>query len=157
MIERCAMLTLRHSKCIIASFQNGSWLESIIGVQIGSSFGAGNYITITWSCFYRNSNIQTDCSIRILLSFVSNSSSFKTQVNLFEHPSKVGCIFLMDVVSILPHAEFGRNDHREDVSHFNYLFISFPQSFSSAFDKKGDFQIHTALVVSMQIIETMDS
>ena len=26
----------------------------------------------------------------------------------------------MVVISILPHAEFGRNDHREDVPHFSY-------------------------------------
>ena len=34
---------------------------------------------------------------------------------------KVGCVFSMVVVSIesiLPHGEFGRNDHREDVPHF---------------------------------------
>ena len=35
--------------------------------------------------------------------------------------TKVGCIFLMVVVSILPHTEFGPNDHREDVPHFTYL------------------------------------
>ena len=32
--------------------------------------------------------------------------------------SKVGCVFLMVVVSLLPNAEFGRNDHREDAPHF---------------------------------------
>ena len=32
--------------------------------------------------------------------------------------SKVGCVFPMVVVSILPHAEFGPNDHREDAPHF---------------------------------------
>ena len=32
--------------------------------------------------------------------------------------SKVGCVFAMVVVSILPHAKFGRNDHREDAPHF---------------------------------------
>ena len=36
---------------------------------------------------------------------------------------KVGCVFPMDVVSLLPHEEFGRNDHREGPPHFipNYL------------------------------------
>ena len=33
--------------------------------------------------------------------------------------SKAGCVFLMDVVSILPDAEFGRNSHREDAPHFS--------------------------------------
>ena len=32
--------------------------------------------------------------------------------------SKVGCVFLMVVVSMLPHAEIGRNDHREGAPHF---------------------------------------
>ena len=31
---------------------------------------------------------------------------------------KIWCVFLMVVVSILLHAEFGRNDHREDAPHF---------------------------------------
>ena len=31
--------------------------------------------------------------------------------------SDVGCIFSMSVVSMLPHAEFGQNDHREDATH----------------------------------------
>ena len=31
---------------------------------------------------------------------------------------EVGCVYLMVVVSILFHAEFERNDHREDVLHF---------------------------------------
>ena len=31
---------------------------------------------------------------------------------------KVECVFPMVVVSILPHAEFGPNDHWEDTSHF---------------------------------------
>ena len=31
---------------------------------------------------------------------------------------KVGCVFPMVIVSILPHAEFGPNDHRENPPHF---------------------------------------
>ena len=31
---------------------------------------------------------------------------------------KVGCVFPMIVVSILPRAKLGRNDHREDALHF---------------------------------------
>ena len=34
---------------------------------------------------------------------------------------KVGCVFSMVVVSILPHAEFGPNDHQKDAPHFNIL------------------------------------
>ena len=33
------------------------------------------------------------------------------------HFHKVECI-LLRVLSILPHAEFGQNDHREDAPHF---------------------------------------
>ena len=32
----------------------------------------------------------------------------------------VACVFPMVVISILSHAEFGRNDHWEDVPHFNF-------------------------------------
>ena len=39
--------------------------------------------------------------------------------SLFSHPiAKVGCVFPMVVVSLLPHAEFGPNDHLEDATHF---------------------------------------
>ena len=33
---------------------------------------------------------------------------------------KVGCIFPMVVVSILPQAEFGPNDHQEDAPYFTF-------------------------------------
>ena len=37
---------------------------------------------------------------------------------------KVGCVFAMVVVSILPHAEFGRNDqHREEAPHFSLFSL----------------------------------
>ena len=35
-------------------------------------------------------------------------------------PNKVGCIFPMVVISIVRHAELGRNDHREDAPHFTF-------------------------------------
>ena len=35
---------------------------------------------------------------------------------------KVGCLFPMVGVSILPIAEVGPNDHREDAPHFNFPF-----------------------------------
>ena len=34
---------------------------------------------------------------------------------------KVGCLFPMVVVSILPHADFGPNDHRDDALHFTMV------------------------------------
>ena len=39
--------------------------------------------------------------------------------------NKVGCVFPMIVVSILPHAEFGPNNHREYASHFNMQLLKF--------------------------------
>jgi len=35
---------------------------------------------------------------------------------------KVGCIFLMAVISTFPHVEFGRNGHREDAPQFRTFF-----------------------------------
>ena len=32
--------------------------------------------------------------------------------------TKVGCVFLITVGSMLPHAKFGPNGHREDTPHF---------------------------------------
>ena len=40
--------------------------------------------------------------------------------SLDNHP-KVGCVFAMVVVSILPHLEFGRNDREEDAPHFGVV------------------------------------
>ena len=38
--------------------------------------------------------------------------------------NKVRCVFFMVAVYILPHVEFGRNDHREDVPHFIFQNFS---------------------------------
>ena len=37
---------------------------------------------------------------------------------VFKPKNKVLCVFPMVNVSIVPHAEFGRNDHQEDALHF---------------------------------------
>ena len=44
---------------------------------------------------------------------------------------KVGCVFPMVIVSILPHAEFGPNDHREDAPHFitRHTIVWIPRDF----------------------------
>ena len=39
---------------------------------------------------------------------------------------KVGCVFSMVAVSMLPHAEFGPKDHREDAPNFNRVHFLFP-------------------------------
>ena len=36
--------------------------------------------------------------------------------------SKVGYVFRIHVISMLPHEEFGRNDHREDALHCTCIF-----------------------------------
>ena len=38
-------------------------------------------------------------------------------------PNKVGCAFPMVIVTIMPHAEFGPNDHRVDAPHFTKYTI----------------------------------
>ena len=38
--------------------------------------------------------------------------------------TKAGCVFLMVVVSLLPHLEIGRNDHRECAPHFSFSVYS---------------------------------
>ena len=37
--------------------------------------------------------------------------------------NKVGRVFSMVIVSILPHAGFGPNDHRKDTLHFTYRWL----------------------------------
>ena len=37
----------------------------------------------------------------------------------FNQNCKAGCVFRMVIVSILPHAEFWPDDHREDAPHFS--------------------------------------
>jgi len=41
-------------------------------------------------------------------------------------PDKVEFVVPMIVVSILPHAEFGPNDHREDAPHFSIRVLGSP-------------------------------
>ena len=50
---------------------------------------------------------------------------------------KVGCVFPMVAVSILPHAEFGPNDHRADAPRFNKLDNGFKSNpLVNIWDKK---------------------
>ena len=46
----------------------------------------------------------------------SQRKSFREKNMIFP---KLTCVFPMVIVSIMPHAEFGRNDHRGDEPHFN--------------------------------------
>ena len=42
-----------------------------------------------------------------------------SRASTYQKAYKLQCVFPIVVVSVLPHADFGRNDHREDVPHFN--------------------------------------
>ena len=52
---------------------------------------------------------------------------WRTKINSYTVNScKVGCVFPMVVVPILPHADFGPNDHRENTPHFStvvYIYV----------------------------------
>ena len=75
---------------------------------------------------------KTDVLVPVLWCRNSGAGTSKTEVLVLSDPGvlsshefgyierwyKVGCAFAMVVVSILLHAEFGRNGHWEDVPHF---------------------------------------
>ena len=67
-----------------------------------------------------------------------NMGTFERTLSGVTSEIKVGCIFLMVIVSILPHPGLRRNDHREDATHFtgpnsfrNQLIPWFYQTFQS--------------------------
>ena len=48
----------------------------------------------------------------------------KLKIIILSDPNyKVGYVFLVVIVSMLPHAEIGRNDHREGAPHFSSELI----------------------------------
>ena len=66
--------------------------------------------------------IASPAALRTTSSF--SSSCIGSRLKSFESKRwsyiKVGCAFLMVAVTMLPHAECGRNDYREDAPHFTY-------------------------------------
>ena len=48
---------------------------------------------------------------------------------------KVGCVFPMVVVSILPHAKFGPRDHREHAPHFTSLSFQYKSMLNRRSDR----------------------
>ena len=52
----------------------------------------------------------------------------RNRYNFFLWFFKVGFVFAMVVISILPHVEFGPNDHRKDVPHFSFGMLKDPSS-----------------------------
>ena len=61
----------------------------------------------------------TNCSLSLKFNLIKLQNEYRTCVSspwaTDNQISKVGCVFLMVIVSMLPHAKFGRNDHREYV------------------------------------------
>ena len=56
-----------------------------------------------------------------LISLIYEINEFqyrRSNYNIESRSYKVGCVFPMVVVSMLPHADFGPNDHRDDALHF---------------------------------------
>ena len=60
--------------------------------------------------------------IFMLVATVTNTKIFGL---IIQQCYKAGCIFPIVVVSILPIAEFGTNDHREGAPHLNFQLFSF--------------------------------
>ena len=48
-----------------------------------------------------------------------------TDHNITQILTKVVCVFQMVIVSLLTHAEFGPNDHREDAPNFMFFSLEF--------------------------------
>ena len=69
-----------------------------------------------------NPKILSSTSLQPLKIFFLPKSTNSTPVFLFTFPpqkhTKVGCVFPMVIVSMLSNAEFGPNDHWDDVPHF---------------------------------------
>ena len=51
--------------------------------------------------------------------------TFKMTKNVKRNINKVGCVFPMVIIPILPQAEFGPDDHREDALHFRTKLTKF--------------------------------
>ena len=64
--------------------------------------------------------------ISLSASYIAEIGQFQNDLYHLSPPNcKVGCVFAMIVVSILPHAELGPNDHRDDEPHFTWTKIPF--------------------------------
>ena len=57
-------------------------------------------------------------AVKAFATFLSSGNAAESLKLLGEHFYKVECVFPMVIVYMLPHAEFERNDHRDDALHF---------------------------------------
>ena len=80
----------------------------------------------SWSSFFMNS-LLASLLICIFSKAVSTSSQVMLPLNdhVLHCNHKVGCVFPIVIVSMLPQAEFGPNDHWEHANHFTILFSPF--------------------------------
>ena len=72
--------------------------------------------------------------------------------------SKVGCDFPMGVVTLLLHADFGRNDHREGALHFIFVFQFFTYKYVRFFNwtKNDDSQNQSLAVQALNLWVQLD-
>ena len=72
--------------------------------------------------------------------FKTEKWNYPTKEDWLQHHVRnlSGCIFPMVVISMLPHAEFGQNDHGEDVLHCNKL-----ETVIRSLNLIGNIAIHT--------------
>ena len=77
--------------------------------------------------FYENSIVNlgmVNCFVRVakeegtIALWRGNMGTFEKTLSGVTSKIKVGCVFHVVIVSLLPHLGFRRNDHREDATHF---------------------------------------
>ena len=56
---------------------------------------------------------------------VFDQKTFKMTKNDIRNIIKVGCVYPMVIIPILPQAEIGPDDHREDAPHFRTKLTKF--------------------------------
>ena len=80
----------------------------------GSGFSTASAVE-----FRKSANCRGSPIARNYHSKINRSKEAKRidEENLVSSIYKVGCVFAMVVVSMLPHSDFGRNYHRKDASH----------------------------------------
>ena len=83
-----------------------------------------NEVSIDVSCSYQT-NYVVEIATNVLAEDQSvdldeHDGEFKFGIMVRTMYCKMGCVFTMVVVSILPHVEFGPNDHREEAPSLLY-------------------------------------
>ena len=96
-----------------------------MGVTMGVSAGIINSVKKLIHMFLKTAMVFRLAKLTVMIFFVFLTKDIfflgvKLTISTWNFQvHKVGCVFAMVVVSILPQAEFGPNDHRQDAPHFN--------------------------------------